>query len=83
MSNDTERKPPARDQIPERPRGSTSLGAVIKSIVSAAFGVQSSRNQERDFAQGNYRHFIIGGIVFTILFVLTLIVVVNLVLGER
>jgi hypothetical protein len=63
------------------PSGRVSAVAVIKSVLSAAFGVQSSRNQQRDFTQGNYRHFIIGGIVFTVLFVLTLVLVVNLVLA--
>jgi hypothetical protein len=54
--------------------------AVIASILAAAFGVQSSRNKERDFRHGNYRHFIIGGIIFTILFVLAVIFVVRMVL---
>lgn len=54
--------------------------AVIASILAAAFGVQSSRNKERDFRHGNYRHFIIGGIVFTIVFVLAVIFVVRMVL---
>ena len=56
------------------------LSAMVKSIAAAAFGVQSSRNKERDFTHGNYRHFIIGGIVFTVLFVLTLAFVVSMVL---
>ena len=58
-----------------------STGSVVRSILAAAFGVQTTRNQQRDFAQGNYRHFIVGGIVFTVLFVLTLVLVVNLVLA--
>jgi hypothetical protein len=53
---------------------------VVKSIAAAAFGVQSSRNREADFTHGNYRHFIIGGIVFTVIFVLTIVFVVSLVL---
>ncbi len=53
---------------------------VIASVLSAAFGVQSSRNRERDFSQGQYRQFIIAGVIFTVLFVATLVVVVNLVL---
>jgi hypothetical protein len=53
---------------------------VVKSIAAAAFGVQSSRNREQDFTQGNYRHFIIGGIVFAVIFVLTVAFVVSLVL---
>jgi len=61
-------------------RHSVPLLRVVKSIASAAFGVQSNRNREADFTQGNYRHFIIGGIVFTVIFVLTVAFVVSLVL---
>ena len=61
-------------------RQSVPLLRVVKSIASAAFGVQSNRNREADFIQGNYRHFIIGGIVFTVIFVLTVAFVVSLVL---
>ncbi len=53
---------------------------VVGSVLSAAFGVQSSRNRERDFNSGNYRQFIIAGLIFTVLFVATLVVVVNVVL---
>ncbi len=61
-------------------RKSVPLLRVVKSIAAAAFGVQSNRNRESDFTQGNYRHFIIGGIIFTVIFVLTVIFVVSLVL---
>jgi Na+-transporting NADH:ubiquinone oxidoreductase subunit NqrB len=53
---------------------------VVGSVLSAAFGVQSSRNRERDFNSGSYRQFIIAGLIFTVLFVATLVVVVNVVL---
>jgi len=79
-----DRRPSAEDAPGEETREDpprVSTGSVIGSIFAAAFGVQSSRNKERDFAQGNYRHFIIGGIVFTVLFVVTLIVIVNVVTG--
>lgn len=55
--------------------------AVIGSVLSAAFGVQSARNRERDFSRGSYRQFIIAGVIFTVLFVLTLILVVRVVLA--
>ena len=54
---------------------------IVGSVLAAAFGVQSSKNRERDFSQGSYRHFVVAGIVFTVLFVFTLIVVVRVVLG--
>ena len=55
--------------------------AIVGSVLAAAFGVQSSKNRERDFSQGSYRHFVVAGFVFTVLFVFTLIVVVRVVLG--
>ena len=53
---------------------------VILSVFAAAVGVQSKENRERDFANGNPVAFIIAGLIFTVVFVLTLIGVVNLVL---
>ena len=56
--------------------------SVALSVVAAAFGVQSSKNRERDFASGSYLPYIIGGIVFTALFVAAVIAVVSFVLGN-
>ena len=53
---------------------------ITASLIAAAFGVQSAKNRERDFKHGNFRHFIVGGIVFTVLFVLTMFLVVSTVL---
>lgn len=53
---------------------------VIGSVLAAAFGVQSSRNRERDFKEGRFVTFIIAGLVFTALFVGTVYLVVSTVL---
>ena len=53
---------------------------VVMSVLAAGLGVQSSKNRERDFTTGNPLVFIAAGLIFTILFVLTLIGVVNLIL---
>lgn len=47
------------------------------SILAAAFGVQTQRARVRDFTQGNPAAYIIGGIVFTVTFVLTLMLIVR------
>jgi hypothetical protein len=52
----------------------------MSSIVAAAFGVQSNKNRERDFEHGKFHHFIIGGIIFAVLFILLVIGVVKLVM---
>ncbi len=58
-----------------------SIAQVIASVVSAAFGVQSTANRERDFTGGSAKTYIIAGVVFTVLFILTIIGVVRLVLS--
>ena len=57
-----------------------SFWQLLKSTFSAFLGVQSNANRERDFAQGKMSHFIWMGLLFGIVFVLTLIGVVQLVL---
>ncbi len=55
---------------------------IVRSVFAAAFGVQSSKNQQRDFKHGKARVFIIAGIVFTLLFIVTVFSVVRLVLTQ-
>jgi len=52
----------------------------MSSIFAAAFGVQSKKNRERDFEHGKFHHFIIGGIVFAVLFILMVVGIVKLVM---
>jgi len=59
-----------------------SFFQIVGSTLAAAFGVQSSRNRERDFSKGRVSHFIVAGIAFTVVFVLAVIFVVRLVLAS-
>ncbi len=58
------------------------IGSLIKSILAAGIGVQSDKNRQEDFAGGNPLAFIIGGFIFTIVFILCVAVVVGLVLSN-
>jgi hypothetical protein len=58
-----------------------SLLDVFKSVNAAFFGVQSSKNRERDFTKGKPSHYIIIGIVMTVVFILVVVGVVKLVLN--
>ena len=58
--------------------GSKTL-RIIQSTLAAAIGVQSKENRERDFQEGNAGTFIAAGIIFTILFIATVMTVVQLV----
>ena len=63
------------EKKPKRP----GLGAVVKSILAAAIGVQTDKNREKDFNEGSPLAFIIGGFVFTALFIFTIAMIVGIV----
>ena len=65
------------DKKPQRP----TPWQIIKSLLAGFMGVQSQEARERDFTHGNPAVYIIGGLVFTILFVVILVVIVNIIVG--
>lgn len=75
---DQHHEPPAEERPPAEP---LTLWQIVTSTLAAAFGVQSSRNRERDFSRGRAMPFIIAGVIFTVLFVLAVMLVVNMVLS--
>ena len=68
------------DDQQEEELGEPSFLEVTMSVLAAALGVQNAKNRERDFTRGNPLVFIAAGLIFTVLFVLTLVGVVYLVL---
>ena len=71
--NDTEQRRP-------KEQAQLSFGHLLNRPFSAFLGVQSNANRERDFTQGRMSHFIWMGLLFGVVFVLTIIGVVQLVL---
>jgi hypothetical protein len=69
-------KPENRDQ-PQTP----SFASVLWSVVASMFGVQSTRRREADFTHGKPIHYILVGLLVTVVFILTIWGVVKLVLG--
>jgi hypothetical protein len=57
-----------------------SLLQVIGSVMASFFGVQSARARVRDFKHGRAGVFIAVGIGMTLVFVLTVVLIVKLVL---
>lgn len=51
------------------------------SVVAASFGVQSKKNKQRDFQNGSFASFVVGALLFTVVFVAVLLLVVNMVLS--
>ena len=58
----------------------TPLKETFKSVAAAFFGVQSNKNRERDFSQGKLSHFIFAGVIGVIVFIASLVIIVNLVM---
>ena len=59
---------------------SSKFKRVLQSTLAAAFGVQSRKNRIQDFEEGHAGWFILAGVMFTVVFVATVLTVVNLVL---
>jgi len=57
-----------------------TLLQVFGSVLSAIFGIQSSKNRERDFSRGDPKQFAIVYIVIVISIVLTMVMLVRTVL---
>jgi hypothetical protein len=57
-----------------------TLWQTVKSVNAAFFGVQSSKNRERDFTKGKASHFIVIGILMTVVFVFVILFFVKLAL---
>mgnify|MGYP003600903945 CR=1 FL=1 len=53
---------------------------VLHSVMAAAFGVQSAKNRSRDFSHGKPSQFLVMGLLFTVVFALTLFGIVKLIL---
>jgi len=54
---------------------------LLLSTLSAFIGVQSNANRERDFKYGKISHFIFIGLLFGLVFILTLVTVVKIVMS--
>jgi Protein of unknown function (DUF2970) len=58
-----------------------SLLSVLGSVLASMFGVQSSHKHEADFTHGKPMHYILVGLLVTLVFILTVWGVVKLVVG--
>ena len=75
-SDKTESSPTSDD------KQTLSILHILTSVLAAAVGVQSKKNQEKDFnGKGSIYIYIAAGIVFTALFVITIVTVVKSILA--
>lgn len=65
----------------DEPQKKSSFLGLVLSTLAAAIGVQNRKNLERDFEHKSPMPFIVAGITFTVIFVVSLIVIVKVVLN--
>ncbi|MFL1465623.1 DUF2970 domain-containing protein [Marinobacter sp. DUT-3] len=63
--------------------GNPGVLKIMQSIIAGAFGVQSDKRRQEDFSSHSPLPYIIAGLLFTIGFVVTLVIVVKLVLAGQ
>lgn len=88
-SKEASKEPPEQQQQQQQQtlaasnsKGSSpSMWQLVISVFGAAFGVQTEATRQRDFNSSSPLPYIIAGLIFTVLFVLTIIGVVSLVLA--
>lgn len=59
-----------------------SFWQVFKSTFMSFIGVQKSEIRKRDFENGNPVHFVLMGLLLTVIFIVVVIVVVNIILSQ-
>lgn len=69
----SDQRDPQQDRTP-------GFRQVLGSVLAAFFGVQSEKNRARDFTHGRPMHYILTGLIMTVVVVLVLWGVVRLVL---
>ena len=62
---------------PQTKRSGTGFWSTIQSVLGAMFGVQSDEQREKDFEKGSAVQFIVGGVIFVVVFILTILYFVN------
>ncbi|MEI6544133.1 MAG: DUF2970 domain-containing protein [Methylococcales bacterium] len=54
-----------------------TITQIFKSVLAAFIGVQSEKNRKEAFEKGSLSAYIIAGLIFTTLFVITIILLVS------
>ncbi|MGI0116254.1 DUF2970 domain-containing protein [Zooshikella sp. RANM57] len=86
----TENSPPSNsNQKPEKQSAKNNINQdkpisfleVLQSVFAAAFGVQSQKKRLKDFSKGKPIHYVLVGILFTTLFILIMVGLVQIALN--
>jgi hypothetical protein len=70
------------DELKKNTSRKASFGATVKAVLWSFFGVRKKSDYEKDAQQLNPVHVIIAGLIGALIFVATLLIVVNSVVGK-
>ncbi|MCC7517491.1 MAG: DUF2970 domain-containing protein [Pseudomonadales bacterium] len=56
--------------------------AILMSTLAAGIGIQSNKNRERDFTQGNIKVYAVAGLIFTVVFISSIVILVKWVINS-
>jgi hypothetical protein len=71
-----------KHRISESKKVKIPFWRVVLSVIQASFGVQTMENRERDFKQGSWLPYVVAALLFTGVFIVTLVFIVKLVLAK-
>lgn len=74
---------PNDQQAEKKDSSNSGFWRILQSTLAGAIGVQSNKNREKDFENGNIWVFVASGIIFTLLFILTITTVVRLAISAN
>ncbi|SFR45998.1 Protein of unknown function [Marinobacter daqiaonensis] len=80
---DSDRDQSTDQRKPDQPKKGPGVLKVMQSVAAGAFGVQSGKRHEEDFASHSPWPYIIAGILFTVGFVGVLALIVQWVLSSQ
>jgi uncharacterized membrane protein len=60
------------NDVKNEPTDSPGLGTLVMAVLAGAIGVNSSKNRKKDFSAKSATPYIIAGILFTVLFMISL-----------
>ena len=76
QARENDQRPAQEQDLPQQ----IPFWRVMLSVMQASYGVQNKKNKERDFQSGSIKGFVAAALIFTVIFVLTLVTIVALVL---
>ncbi len=70
----TKQKQTSNNQTPaQQEHQSPGFWSTVKSVLGAMIGVQSEAQREKDFEKADPVKLILGGLIFTVVFILTIL----------